>query len=207
MPNRVFDVYSQVALVGEQADEEHQLLRVWRICSALPTRCPWTANQTVESVLDYIAEEASEVRAELPVEGASITPPPTKLENELGDLLFDVILAIQVSQQLHDTDCTRILDGIEKKLRRRTSFMFGEKLKAPPPVDEEEAEKLWDIAKENEKIKLRARKLKKKSSVGDLLINWSKKKFSIGDFLLTWSGIVVIFAVFWLIFRENKIVF
>eukprot|EP00966_Prymnesium_polylepis_P126064 2914967-Prymnesium_polylepis.1 len=56
----------------------------------LGRECPWTAEQTPSSVLAFLKEEISEAEDVLDVDG-----PPEDLTSELGDLLFNVLLAVE----------------------------------------------------------------------------------------------------------------
>ena len=58
--------------------------------AALGRDCPWTASQTPHSVLSFLREEVTETEDALSMGDSAA------IASELGDLLFNVLLAIEV---------------------------------------------------------------------------------------------------------------
>jgi NTP pyrophosphatase (non-canonical NTP hydrolase) len=149
------DTYSSASVGAPRAAREENVLRLWRICESLRDRDPWTKKQTVATMIAYSREEASEVEAELPGltrVGNSIDQ-LNGIEGELGDLLFDALLILQVAKRQYNVDPGRVVAGIEAKLRRRCPYMFDD-FDGDVPADEESAKQLWQQQKANEKCAL-----------------------------------------------------
>lgn len=105
------------------------------------TGCPWDKAQTIESLLEGIEEEAEEV-------GEAIKNGDySNLREELGDLLFQIILIAQIASERELFDMKDVMDDLAEKLVRRHSWVFGDdKAKTP-----EEALKKWKANKRKEK--------------------------------------------------------
>lgn len=82
--------------------------------------CPWDRKQTPESFHHYILEEYHElVQAMRDGDDADI-------EDELGDLLFLVLLTAYMFEQRGTTTLSRIIRGATEKMVRRHPHVFGE---------------------------------------------------------------------------------
>jgi tetrapyrrole methylase family protein/MazG family protein len=106
-----------------------------------PDGCPWDREQTHASLRPYVIEEAFEVVAVLD-DGET-----EKLPEELGDLLFQVLLHTQLAEEAGEFAMTDILDGLAQKLIRRHPHVFGD-------VQLENAEQVieqWDRLKQKER--------------------------------------------------------
>ncbi|MBU1992098.1 MAG: MazG nucleotide pyrophosphohydrolase domain-containing protein [Patescibacteria group bacterium] len=102
--------------------------------------CPWDKKQTIESMLEHVKEEAEEVYEAIEKGHAE------SLKEELGDLLFNVIMIAQITKEKGKFDIGDVLRDIEKKIIDRHTWVFGgDKAKTP-----EEALAKW---KENKKKK------------------------------------------------------
>lgn len=85
-----------------------------------PDGCPWDREQTHASLRPYLQQEAYEVLAVLD-EG-----PPQRLAEELGDLLFQVLLHTQLAEEAGEFTMTQVLSGLAAKLVRRHPHVFGD---------------------------------------------------------------------------------
>jgi tetrapyrrole methylase family protein / MazG family protein len=104
-----------------------------------PEGCPWDKKQTIKSMLKNISDEAKEV------EDAINNEDHENLKEELGDLLFNVIMIAQIAEEEGHFTISEVLSDIEKKILTRHSWVFGEdKAKTP-----EEAIELWNKNKGN----------------------------------------------------------
>ncbi|MBU1019325.1 MAG: MazG nucleotide pyrophosphohydrolase domain-containing protein [Patescibacteria group bacterium] len=106
------------------------------------TGCPWDRAQTIESLLEGIEEESQEVSEAIKNGDYS------NLKEELGDLLFQIVMISQVASERGLFDMKDVMDDITKKLIRRHSWVFG-KDKAKTP---EEALAQWQKNKKKEAI-------------------------------------------------------
>lgn len=82
--------------------------------------CPWDLQQTPETLIPYIIEEAYEV-----VDAIRSGDKKAILE-ELGDLLLQVVLQAQIAAESGDFSLTEIATGIKEKLIRRHPHVFGD---------------------------------------------------------------------------------
>jgi ATP diphosphatase len=84
------------------------------------TGCPWDARQTFASIVPHTLEEAYEVADAIEREDYP------HLEDELGDLLFQVIFYSQIGQESRYFDFDSVVDNLVGKLIRRHPHVFPE---------------------------------------------------------------------------------
>lgn len=84
-----------------------------------PDGCPWDREQTLESVANYLLEEAHEA-AEAIQEGDQ-----AGAAGELGDVAFHVVFLAEQLAQTGGADLAAILAGVEAKMVRRHPHVFG----------------------------------------------------------------------------------
>ncbi|NER77985.1 MAG: nucleoside triphosphate pyrophosphohydrolase [Leptolyngbya sp. SIO1D8] len=84
------------------------------------TGCPWDLQQTPQSLIPYVIEEAYEV-----VDAIQVGE-KTAIAEELGDLLLQVVLQAQVAQDQGDFDLTVVANTIAEKLIRRHPHVFSD---------------------------------------------------------------------------------
>lgn len=82
------------------------------------TGCPWDARQTFSSIVPHTIEEAYEVADAI----AQADYP--HLQDELGDLLFQVIFYAQMGREQGHFDFDGIVDHLVRKLIRRHPHVF-----------------------------------------------------------------------------------
>ncbi len=105
--------------------------------------CPWDREQTIASMLECIEEEAREVRT------AIENGDHENLKEELGDVLFQIVMIAQIAKEHGYFEIDDVLFHIDKKIRSRHTWVFGDKSAATP----EEAINLWKENKRKEKGK------------------------------------------------------
>jgi len=106
-----------------------------------PDGCPWDREQTHASLRPYVIEEAYEVVALLDAGDIS------KLPEELGDLLFQVLLHTQLAEEAGEFEMSDVLSGLTQKLVRRHPHVFGDvRLENAGQVVEQ-----WDRLKRSER--------------------------------------------------------
>ena len=103
--------------------------------------CPWDRKQTIASMLEHLEEEAHEVKQA--IENAD----HKNLREELGDLLFQIIMISQIAKEQDYFNMDDVIEEIDEKIRRRHTWVFG-KDKAKTP---EEAVEMWKRNKLKEK--------------------------------------------------------
>jgi MazG family protein len=106
-----------------------------------PEGCPWDRDQDYDSVKGMLLEEAYEV-----VDAVSLKD-FEGLEEELGDLLFQVVFYSRLAEEDGRFDIDGVIQNVYDKLVRRHPHVFGEARAA----NAEEALKSWTAAKEKEK--------------------------------------------------------
>lgn len=105
------------------------------------TGCPWDREQTIASMLECIREEADEVCQ------AIENGDHENLKEELGDVLFQVIMIAQIAKENGYFNMDAVISRIDHKIRSRHTWVFG-KDKAKTP---EEAIAMWKRNKQKEK--------------------------------------------------------
>jgi XTP/dITP diphosphohydrolase len=103
--------------------------------------CPWDLQQTPETLIPYVIEEAYEVVQ------AIKTEEPQAIAEELGDLLLQVVLQAQIASESGHFSLQEVAQGITNKLIRRHPHVFGDLT-----VDNvEEVRQNWEQIKAQEK--------------------------------------------------------
>jgi XTP/dITP diphosphohydrolase/tetrapyrrole methylase family protein/MazG family protein/ATP diphosphatase len=101
-------------------DLAHALLDLQELTRRLRRDCPWDREQTARTIVPHTVEEAYEVA------DAAVAGDRTKLEDELGDLLFQVyFLALLLSEE-GGGDLESIARRVQAKLVRRHPHVFGD---------------------------------------------------------------------------------
>ena len=106
-----------------------------------PGGCPWDAEQTHESLLPHLIEEAYEV-AEAVRSGDR-----DQIVDDLGDLLLQPIFHGEIASESGAFDLDDIADAISEKLIRRHPHVFGDE----EADDAESVLKQWHEIKKGEK--------------------------------------------------------
>ena len=110
-----------------------------------PGGCPWDAEQTHRSLTRYLLEEAYEVMEAL--DGLPDPAAYTALEDELGDLLYQVVFHAVLAEETDEFTMADVARGIHDKLVRRHPHVFGD------VVADETADVVrnWEQIKKDEK--------------------------------------------------------
>lgn len=106
-----------------------------------PGGCPWDQEQTPQSMRSGFLEEAYEVLSALDADD------PVNLREELGDLLYHIVMQAQMAAEAGDFTLTDVIAGIEAKLRRRHPHVWGDWQVS----DTAEVLRNWEILKRREK--------------------------------------------------------
>ena len=107
--------------------------------------CPWDREQTHATLKTTCVEEAAEV-----VCGINIlekTGNPENLKEELGDLLFQVVIQARIAEEEGLFTIEDVIGGITEKMIRRHPHVFGD---AKADSSKEVLEN-WEIIKAREK--------------------------------------------------------
>jgi MazG family protein len=82
--------------------------------------CPWDKKQNTESLKIYLLEEAYELAEALDQRAKK------EIQEELGDLLFQIVFLCHIFEEQGDFDLEQVIDGIYKKMVRRHPHIFGD---------------------------------------------------------------------------------
>jgi tetrapyrrole methylase family protein/MazG family protein len=85
-----------------------------------PNGCPWDQEQTPQSMREGFLEEAYEALTALDTEDS------LNLREELGDLLYHIVMQAQMAAEAGDFTLTDVIAGIEAKLKRRHPHVWGD---------------------------------------------------------------------------------
>ncbi len=109
-----------------------------------PQGCAWDAEQTPESLLPYLMEEACEAieAIETGEIGAII--------DELGDLLLQIVFQAEIFSERGFFDFADVARAINRKLLHRHPHVFTAK-ENPPPLSPAEVSQQWDRLKQLER--------------------------------------------------------
>ncbi len=106
-----------------------------------PGGCPWDREQTHESLLPALIEEAYEVA------GAVRANDTANFREELGDLLLLIVMHAQIASESGRSDINAVLKDVTEKLIRRHPHVFG----SSDAQDSGAVLKQWESIKRAEK--------------------------------------------------------
>jgi MazG family protein len=105
-------------MIDSPANLFERLLDIMRRLRA-PDGCPWDREQTRTSLKAYLIEEAYEVLEAIEAGDAA------HLEEELGDLLFQVVFHAQIAHEQGEFDMASLLHRLADKMVTRHPHVFG----------------------------------------------------------------------------------
>lgn len=106
--------------------------------------CPWDIKQTFDSIVPHTIEETYEVVDAIHKQDW------LNLQEELGDLLFQVIFYSQMAKEQQLFDFDDVVHGLNQKLVRRHPHVFSDETVA----DEAQLHQRWEAEKQKEKAQL-----------------------------------------------------
>lgn len=105
--------------------------------------CSWDRKQTFESLKPCILDEAREVAEAVDKQDMD------NLCEELGDVLFNVLIYSQIAEEKGCFELKDVVDGVCEKMIRRHPHVFWEQKR----LSAEESLDLWNTIKKQEKNK------------------------------------------------------
>ena len=101
--------------------------------------CPWDTQQTHESLIPYVTEEAYEVVSAIRKDDSD------NLCEELGDLLLQVVMHADIASEYGDFTMEDVIEGICTKMIRRHPHVFADAV-----LELDDADRVWDEIKKEE---------------------------------------------------------
>lgn len=105
--------------------------------------CPWDKRQTSDSLIKHLHSETAELT------DAITNNDPDNLCEELGDLLYIIIMISEINDDLDHFDFNKVITTINDKLIRRHPHVFA----GCRYENEEQLKKQWNAIKAEEKRK------------------------------------------------------
>jgi tetrapyrrole methylase family protein/MazG family protein len=128
-----------------------ETVRLEELVRTLRARCPWDMRQTHASLGRHLLEEAYEaldaIEAFAAAEPDVPAPLVTHLEEELGDLLFQVVFHAVLAAEEGRFTLADVARGVHDKLHARHPHVFGDAVAETP----EEVARRWEQLKKAEK--------------------------------------------------------
>jgi tetrapyrrole methylase family protein/MazG family protein len=145
-PDHLTSIYVPALGEGRTATE---VARLDALMDTLREQCPWDQAQTHASLMPHLVEESYEVLDALAAleESGGSAAAYTHLEEELGDLLFQIVFHARLAREEGRFDLAGVARGVHDKLVHRHPHVFGD-------VEATEAEQVvanWEEIKRQEK--------------------------------------------------------
>jgi tetrapyrrole methylase family protein / MazG family protein len=103
-----------------------EVTRLVELMDTLRVQCPWDRAQTHETLRPHLVEECYEVLDALSALHAGGADAYAHLEEELGDLLFQIVFHARLAGEADAFDLDDVARGIHDKLVSRHPHVFGE---------------------------------------------------------------------------------
>ena len=116
-----------------------ELVRFVELVRTLRERCPWDRKQTHRSLRRHLLEETYEVLEAIDeLDSGPMSQGYTHLEEELGDLLFQVVFHATLAAEEGQFGLAEVARGIHDKLVRRHPHVFGGEARSWEEIKREE---------------------------------------------------------------------
>jgi len=138
-------------------DNFYQLIQVVAKLRDPDAGCPWDLEQTAQSLCRFILEEAYETVAAIESKDAAA------IKDELGDLLFQVVLQSQIASESGQFSFDQVAQAVAEKLIRRHPHVFGgERIS-----DAKQQSQRWEQLKQQERQRSGAQPAPNQASILD----------------------------------------
>ena len=152
-PDHLTSLY--IPAVAGPAGSAREVARLEELVATLRAECPWDRAQTHGSLMPHLLEESYEVldalgeldAAESAGEESHVVASAGHLEEELGDLLFQIVFHARLAQEAGRFTLDDVARGVHDKLVHRHPHVFGDADAAT--ADEVKAN--WEQIKREEK--------------------------------------------------------
>ena len=127
-------------------DSEKSLSRLHQIVSALraPDGCSWDREQTLKSMRSFLVEETYEVIDAIDRDDMAA------LREELGDLLFNVLLITDIASERANITLDDVAHDVVEKLVSRHPHVFGDDTDSVSSGAQAGSQERWDELKRTE---------------------------------------------------------
>jgi tetrapyrrole methylase family protein / MazG family protein len=148
-PDHLTSLYIPASLLPASRSAGAEVAQLVALMDTLRERCPWDSVQTHASLMPHLVEESYEVLDALAALAEDDAGPDafTHLEEELGDLLFQIVFHARLADEAGQFDLADVARHVHDKLVHRHPHVFGD-------VDADTAEEVvtnWEAIKKSEK--------------------------------------------------------
>jgi tetrapyrrole methylase family protein/MazG family protein len=148
-PDHLTSVYIPASVPVEGRIAGDEVTQLVALMDTLRERCPWDSVQTHASLMPHLVEESYEVLDALAdlTEADAPDDAYAHLEEELGDLLFQIVFHARLADEAGQFDLADVARRVHDKLVHRHPHVFGD-------VDADTAEQVvtnWETIKKSEK--------------------------------------------------------
>ncbi len=148
-PDHLTSVYIPALVPSEGRAAGNEVTQLVALMDTLRERCPWDSVQTHTSLMPHLVEESYEVLDALAdlAEADANDGAYAHLEEELGDLLFQIVFHARLADEAGEFDLADVARRVHDKLVHRHPHVFGD-------VDAGTAEQVvtnWEAIKKSEK--------------------------------------------------------
>jgi tetrapyrrole methylase family protein / MazG family protein len=148
-PDHLTSVYIPASVPAEDRTAGDEVTQLVALMDTLRERCPWDSVQTHASLMPHLVEESYEVLDALADLAEADAPDDAyaHLEEELGDLLFQIVFHARLADEAGQFDLADVARRVHDKLVHRHPHVFGD-------VDAGTAEQVvtnWEAIKKSEK--------------------------------------------------------
>jgi len=130
---------------GSRMSERFQKLMDLMAALRAPNGCPWDRKQTHESLKPYLLEETYEVLETIDQQDR------TKLPEELGDVLLQVLFHSQIAAEAGAFTMDEVMEQLADKLIRRHPHVFPNGSNDPIPANADQVLAKWEDIKRAER--------------------------------------------------------
>jgi len=130
---------------GSRMSERFQKLTDLMAALRAPNGCPWDRKQTHESLKPYLLEETYEVLETIDQQDR------TKLPEELGDVLLQVLFHSQIAAEAGTFTIDEVMEQLANKLIRRHPHVFPNGSNDPIPANADQVLAKWEHIKRAER--------------------------------------------------------
>lgn len=149
-----------------------------------PEGCPWDQEQTAQSLRADFLEEVSEVLDALDADD------PDELCEELGDLLYHLLMQAQIAAEEELFTLTDVIAGIDAKLKRRHPHVWGDW----QVTDSQQVVRNWELLKQQEKAATRPSILDGVPQALPALAKAQKVQKKVAKVGFDWANIAEVYA-------------